>query len=313
MMLSSCRYANFVALLRYDNSIQETVPELVKVFERVMAEDTRGTRLAYLESASHPSEAIAVIGSRSSKALNPTLYSAYLATLSSRDIAIVPPPSKYVDFVRKMAIRGVSYAKRDEVERDSDVLFRRGTTQNGTPILCPGQIIEMFMAAGDEPDVVTPFVAVRPYLPLPRSADNEFIRLDAVCQSFMPVGGFLSSTDSENVVCVLYATDIVCHFAKLTYEDQRIMHVLQLGRVHSFSRSPLSSQLNWIHSYGRNWRMRTRMRKSRITQHSGRKIYCCAGGPTTAPERSSKGVVHSRSHIYSVIFTSLWILQLFIN
>lgn len=269
MMLSSCRYANFVALLRYDDSIQETVPELVKVFERVMAEDTRGTRLAYLESASHPSEAIAIIGSRSSKALNPTLYSAYLATLSSRNIATVPAPSKYVDFVRKMAIRGVSYAKRDEVERDSDVIFRRGTAQNGTPILCPGQIIEIFMAAGDEPDVVTPFVAVRPYLPLPHSADDEFIRLDAVCQSFMPVGGFLSSMDAENVSCIIYATDIVCHFAKLTYEDQRIMHVLQLARVRSLPRSRLYSKLNRLRSYGRNWCLKTRTRKSRMMQHNG--------------------------------------------
>lgn len=235
MLINSCRSANFIALLRYDESIRATVPELVKAFEKLEAEDSRGTRLFNLANASRPEEEIAIIGNSTLKPLDAQLYTAFVTALALSRTSINRRPSRNVSFVQKMAIRGVRYTRNADVERDSEVIFRRNFMNRATQIWA-GQIVDMFTAAlpgFDHTHGVVPYVAVKPYLPLPESSRSEFIDLDTRCRSFTPVGGYLSSAQTEGAACVIHAADIVCHFAKLTYEDEDIIHVLQLGRVGS--------------------------------------------------------------------------------
>lgn len=58
------------------------------------------------------------------------------------------------------------------------------------------------------------------------------LEFDRFCRSFHPVRGYLSSSRLQGVY-IIHATDIVCHFAKLSMEGENadVMHVLQLDCV----------------------------------------------------------------------------------
>lgn len=239
LLITSSRAANFVALLRHDRAIQETVPELVEAYEKFVAEDTRGTRLANLAAASHPSEDIALLGSRLPELMSVDLYNKYLAAISPGDQPRHRPPSRSVCFAQRIAIRGVRYANADTFERDSDVIFRR-VESNGGSVTCAGRIDKIFTAPSSissDPEAVAAFVVILIYSPLPASSNEETLALDSVCRSFHPVGGYLSSSRSQES-CVIHATDIICHFAKLPLDDvlsdDDVIHVLQLDRASFF-------------------------------------------------------------------------------
>lgn len=225
-----------MALLRHDRAIQETIPEVVEAYERFAAEDARGTRLANLAAASHPSEDIALLGSRTPELISHELYTKYVAAIIPEDQYHQRPPSRSVCFAQKIAIRGVRYASADVNERDSDVIFRR-VEPGSRSQTCAGRIDKIFTApslASSDPNAVTVFVVIQPYRPLPATSNEETLALDRVCRSFHPVAGYLSSSQRQES-CVVRATDIVCHFAKLSLDevllDDNVIHVLQLDRV----------------------------------------------------------------------------------
>lgn len=225
-----------MALLRHDRAIQETVPELVEAYEKFATEDSRGTRLANLAAASHPSEDIALLGSQTPELLSHELYAKYLAAIIHDDQSPHRTPSRSVCFAQKIAIRGVRYASADVIERDSDVIFRRVESASRSQT-CAGRINKIFTSPtlmSSDPNAVTVFVVIQPYGPLPATSNDETLALDRVCRSFHPVGGYLSSSRRQES-CVVRATDIVCHFAKLSLDevllDDEVIHVLQLDRA----------------------------------------------------------------------------------
>lgn len=258
ILINSSRAANFVALLRHDSAIRSTVPELVEAYEKFAAEDSRGTRLANLSAASHPSEDIALVGSSSPERLSNVLYPKYVAAAVSSSKEPPPrPPSRSVFLAQKIAIRGVRYASADVFERDSNVIFHRAEP-GGEPQTIAGQIHKIFTAPSpmsSDPNAVTAFVEILPYSPLPAASSEEALTLDRVCRSFSPVGGYLSSSRKQES-CVIHAADIVCHFAKLSLDevlpDDDVMHVLQLDRVSLFvpDVTYLSDSLDQLHEEG---------------------------------------------------------------
>lgn len=239
LLVNSSRAANFVALLRYDRAIQETIPELVEAYEKFATEDSRGTRLANLAAASHPSEDIALLGSRTSELISHELYPKYLAAIIPEDHSYHPRPSRSVCFAQKIALRGVRYASADVFERDSDVIFHPVGPARGSQT-CAGRIDKIFTAPpsmSSDSNAVNVFVVVQPYSPLPTTSNEKTLALDRVCRSFHPVAGYLSSSLRQES-CIVRATDIVCHFAKLPLDevlpDSDVMHVLQLDRVSQY-------------------------------------------------------------------------------
>lgn len=137
--------------------------------------------------------------------------------------------------IRLVVERGSRHNRQEYFERDSDVIFRREIS-SGSLQTCAGQIAKIFTAqqsTPDNPHAVTPFVAIHPYSPLPATANEDILALDRACRSFHPVGGYLSSTQRQDI-CIIRASDIICHFAKLSL-DADIMHVLQLDRVRDFN------------------------------------------------------------------------------
>lgn len=202
-------------------------------------------RLANLAASSHPSDEIALIGSRSPERLNDEIFSE-LADYSLFGDRSHQSFSRSVCFVQKMAVRGVRYAAKDVIERDSNVIFRRRNTSSQSEAL-PGRIFKIFTAtpsASSSPDEVTPFVAIQPYqrlsdevLPEDQDKREDILDLDRVCRSFTPMCGYLSSTRTESV-CVVHATNIICHFAKLLIEEE-VMHVLHLDRVSTSCHPPV--------------------------------------------------------------------------
>lgn len=213
------------------------MPQLVEAYEKIVAEDNRGTRLAYLAGVFNPSEEIGILGSSSPERLEDRIYQPYITSRPPGGHSAINL-SRLVYAVDRMAIRGVRYTTQKALERDSDVIFRRNGSTDQQDQTYAGRIVYMFTtppAHGDSSTVV-PYVAIEPYRPLPITVSDDTKHLDQVCRSFAPVGGYLSSSETEGI-WVVHASDILCHFAKLSLEEDghHILHVLQLDRVRRLS------------------------------------------------------------------------------
>lgn len=304
-LVSSCRAANLLALLRHDAVVRKDVAELVEVYESYAAEDNRGTRLANLASALHPTDEVVIIGDRKTSQVDDRILSLLAEVLSSRyGPSSARPAGRNIRSVHKMAIRGVRYTAAKVIKRDSDVIFTprllSATGNNQNLDTCPGRISQIFtyhpdsaststqilptapeVAPAEAPvELVSVYVAIHPYGPLPDESSATIQSWNQSCREFGTAGGYLCSStllEDDSHLQVVEASDILCHFAKLSIPEHGLMHVLPLDRVRLLYCSHIIALIYGLsyHSY-RKW-LTTKHNKMRIATliPSGHWMWTC--------------------------------------
>ena len=225
-MTSVCRSSNLQALVDTCNPLKHAEP-LLTAYKSVVSEDHRGTRLA--DEVHHPPAKPS-----HSEVLDHEHYQLLLSMLNRKfgtvgyaaDSSQIFSVTQRVQQLAKVSIRGVVYAHRNSLPRDSNVLFRRCRGSSSRV----GMIWSIFRLQHPTPDgpiMEGTYVLVREFLQL----------LDEAMQSqytqFGFAGGFLCHSRRWSRFHVIDLNDIICHFAKtvIQHDDKEIMHVLPLNKV----------------------------------------------------------------------------------
>jgi hypothetical protein len=224
-MSSVCRSSNLQAFVDRSDLPKEA-NTLLTAYNSVANEDHRGTRLAdehHYPQTRPPRQDV----------LNDEVYHLLLATLDKKFgtsgyttmgsgvFSVV----RQVQQLEKVSIRGVVYACKKSLPRDSNIIFR----QLGSSDSQVGSIDSIFHLAHKTPEGLTrnaTFLLV----------DECLQFLDQAVQSkytqFGFAGGFLSRSDRGRFHIVEPA-NIVCHFAKteVSLHNEKVIHVLPLNKV----------------------------------------------------------------------------------
>lgn len=233
-MTSVCRSSNLQALVDGCNLPKQAEP-LLTAYGSVVNEDHRGTRLA--DEDHHPptkpphSE---VLDEEHYQPLLQMLNDKFGATnytsVGSQIIAV----TRCVQQLAKVSIRGVVYAHKKSLPRDSNILFR----QVGGSHSRVGMIWSIFHLRHPTPNgpmVEATYILVREFLKLSDDA------MQSQYTQFGFTGGFLCHSEKWSKFCVIELDDVICHFAKtaIHHDSKDLMHVLPLNkvRVSSFVRA----------------------------------------------------------------------------
>jgi len=118
-MHSSTREANLQALLEDDSEVRSHVGDLVEVYKGILAEDVRGTRLAHMINAVHPTQQTADVAYDENSLRESSLPNAILAVFrqflhckhpglgEGSFAAAASPTAKVLD---KFSLHGVQYS-----------------------------------------------------------------------------------------------------------------------------------------------------------------------------------------------------------
>ena len=269
-MRSSIREANLKALLEDDSEVRSRVGDLVEVYKGILAEDTRGTRLAHMIDVVHlGTQKTADIAYDGNSLYESSLPDAILAAfrqflhrenpgLREEDAAegssapVASPNAKVLD---RFSLRGVQYSTASRRARDSHVFFRsphpRSEMSKPPPNPEAGQITHIFL----RPHIlaahcsVSPgqlhhqsvYISVRPYASLHPISDPELGNIDQMYRRFGFAGGLLYRNNFAPHI-VIEPSNIISHVAvtPLKIGGHRVVHILPMDRVR-FTRFPNES------------------------------------------------------------------------
>jgi hypothetical protein len=255
-MHSSVREANFQALLSDDSEMRSHVRDLVEVYEAIRTEDVRGTRLAHMVHAAHPTQQPELVYDgmhlRDSSLPDSVLESFVqflncnhrtTAESSNLNSLIHPVVSTEAKFMNSISLRGVQYSTTNYRTRNSHVLFRPfrlGSTTTGKALghSKPGQITHIFLhSLSPSPSSPTadgsshnPYVylVVQPY----GSLQAELGDTDQMYRRFGFAGGFLCSRELGPTI-IIEPSNIISHVAVTPQyiKGHPLLHVLPMDRV----------------------------------------------------------------------------------
>ncbi|KAI0036685.1 hypothetical protein K488DRAFT_32738, partial [Vararia minispora EC-137] len=248
-MRASGRSANLSSLIT-DYTPDHEPCELLKVYYDIVQRDSRGTRLAYMtdskilfsvEKAAYRSNAQAssVLDSRLYRLLADFLNTQHPSrTSTARELypAHIPIPRE-VEFIDRVAIRGVRYSVYSSLPRDSHIMFR---STRLCLTMTVGEIQKMFVhthevpierppdPTADEMETTSLMLLVRPFQPL----SGPDVHLDAHFRKYGISGGFCCHRTKQEEI-MIDASSVICH-AKVTLttiENKPLLHVKALDRV----------------------------------------------------------------------------------
>jgi hypothetical protein len=250
-MHSSAREANFQALLSDDRDVRTHVGDLVEVYENIRAEDVRGTRLAHMVDAAHPTQqepSLVYDGTRMRQSTLPdSLLAPFVQFLNRKQQTAVrstnldgPPGtaiSREAKFLDKFSLRGVEYSTVECRIRNSHVLFRHFEPDASNQPE-PGQITHIFLHSfvstsprppkNNEPLHPGIYLCVRPYV----SLQPELSNIDQMYRRFGFAGGFLCRRELAPPI-IIEPCGIISHVAvtPLDVEEHHVLHILPMDRV----------------------------------------------------------------------------------
>ena len=265
-MHSSVREANLQALLLDNSDVRSHVGDLVEVYEKICAEDVRGTRLAHMVDMDHvvrqgPNLVYDIRTRLHESSLPDSVSIPFIRFLKRKkqaagDVSLDSPPGlgtlpgtathPDVKFLDKFSLRGVQYSTAKYRTRNSHILF--GHHQADAPNVSsqslpePGQIIYIFLHSGvsTTPHTTSPnqplhpdlYLCVRPYLPL----QPELSNMDQMYRRFGFAGGFLCRREPAPLI-VIEPSSLISHVAvtPLLIREHQVLHILPMDRVCSFS------------------------------------------------------------------------------
>ena len=218
---------------------------LLTTYSSVVSEDHRGTRLA--DEVHHPPTK-----PPRSELLDDECYQLLLHMLNKKfgttgytpDGGQVLLVTRQVQQLAKVSIRGVAYAHKNSLPRDSNVIFRR----SGGSSSRVGVIWLIFRLRHPTPDGLTAestYILVRELLQLSdESMQSQYTQ-------FGFAGGFLCHSEGWSKFHVIGLNDVICHFAKTLIQrgEGNIIHVLPLNKVR-FSSFPRAHHLIVIQDDG---------------------------------------------------------------
>ncbi len=260
-MRSSMREANLQALLSDDSQVRSHVGNLVEVYNTILAEDVRGTRLAHMIDAVHLTQQTPDFTYNRKSVHESSLPDAILAAfiqfldfkhteLRTKNATEGPSngfastKTKFLT-LNKFSLRGVQYSTATSRVHDSHVFFRSPLLEISKPPPHPdptsGQITHIFLyshvpvssspASPSQPDYSSVYVCVRPYAPLRPSP--ELNKIDQMYRRFGFTGGFLCQKEFSPPV-IIEPSHIISHVAVTPISGHEVVHVLPMDRV-SFS------------------------------------------------------------------------------
>lgn len=252
-MHSSAREANFQALLSDDREVRAHVSDLVEVYENIRAEDVRGTRLAHMVDAAHPTQQEpSLVYDRTrmrQSSLPDSVLTPFIRFLNCKQQTTVcstnldgPPDTaipREAKFLDKFSLRGVEYSTVRCRIRNSHVLFRHfePDTSRASNQPEPGQITHIFLHSSVPTSYTLPkhkplhpgfYLCVRPYL----SLQPELSNIDEMYRRFGFAGGFLCRRELAPPI-IIEPCGIISHIAvtPLDVEEHHVMHILPMDRV----------------------------------------------------------------------------------
>jgi hypothetical protein len=250
-MHSSVREANLRALLSDDSEVRSHVSELVEVYESILAEDVRGTRLAHMIDVVHPTQQttdIAYDGKRLRESSLPdAILPVFAHFLSCKYQAFEPVDATEVSlktqFLDKFSLQGVQYSTATCRARDSHIFFRPSQMSKLQACPEPGQITHIFVHS-HAPDHRSPlasrgqihhpsvYLCVRPYAAL--RPNLELNKVDQMYRQFGFAGGFLCRKEFASLV-IIEPSSIISHIAvtPLHIYGHDLLHILPMDRVSS--------------------------------------------------------------------------------
>ena len=144
MLKASCRRANLQALLLDNPDVAEHASDLLSKFQDYLDEDSRGTRLAHLQRASHPATNIVY---KPQSAQMDGISASVLAHIHSvlsklhRGCILEDLPTQSLT-VPYISLRGIQYAISEYMPGNSDIVYRKAATD---PALAAGQITKIYV------------------------------------------------------------------------------------------------------------------------------------------------------------------------
>jgi len=227
-MKISSRNANLRAVLADDDTVRQTVHEMMTVMKSVEDEDTRGFRLASLLEPDQP-----VVGDEShTKSIQLgeqeyQLLHELIKRTSGNKLLILP---RHARSLEKISIRGVSYAtSHGRNFRDSNIIF-----EPHKPHLTPhgqraGAIDSIFQYqySADGEQKKDYYISIRAHFPLtsPTGTTDPY-------RKYGFAGGFLCKPGTPELH-VINASHIIshCSAARIKVIGEDFIHVLPLDRV----------------------------------------------------------------------------------
>jgi len=227
-MKTSSRNANLRALLADDETVRQTVHEMMAVMKSVEDEDMRGFRLASLLEPDQP-----VVGDEShSKSIQLgeqeyELLHELVKRTSGNEPLILP---RHALSLGKISIRGVSYATlHGRNFRDSNIMFRPHEphlTINGQRAGAIDSIFQYQYSADGEQEKDY-YILIRAHFPLtlPTGTADPY-------RKYGFAGGFLCKTGISELY-VINASNVISHCGVTGMEviGEDCIHVLPLDRV----------------------------------------------------------------------------------
>lgn len=247
-MHSSAREANLQAILSDDSEVRSNVGQLVDVYNNILAEDVRGTRLAHMTDTVHLTQQADLTYDEKcvrEASLPDAILAVFVQFLNfkrSRPRAIdatespwgvIASPTKFLD---KFSLRGVQYSTATCRARDSHIFFRLSAPAR--PV--SGQITHIFLyshvpavrssTTPGQPHHPSVYLCVRPYASLQPISELE--KIDQVYRQFGFAGGFLCMKDFAPLI-VLEPSSIISHVAvtPLHINGYEVVHLLPMDRV----------------------------------------------------------------------------------
>ena len=261
-MHSSVREANLQALLLDNSDVRSHVGDLVKVYEKICAEDVRGTRLAHMVDMDHvvrqgPNLVYDTRTRLHESSLPDSVSVPFIRFLKRKkqaagDVRLDNPPGlgtlpdtathPDVKFLDKFSLRGVQYSTAKYRARNSHILFaqHQADTPNHPNVSSqsePGQIIYIFLHSGvytphtalpEQPLHPDLYLCVRPYLPL----QPELSNMDQMYRRFGFAGGFLCRRELAPLI-IIEPSSLISHVAvtPLLIKEHQVLHILPMDRV----------------------------------------------------------------------------------
>ena len=242
------REANLQALLSDDSEVRVRVPDLIKVYDANLAEDTRGTRLAHMIHAVHQTSDIAYDQKHISESRLPDailhsliqfLDGKHLGQMAVDTGSSLAGMSRNAKLLDKFSLRGVQYSTATCRSRDSRVLFQSPhlevSRSQARPK--PGQITHIFFYP-DVPIHLSPqrqnhlsmYICVQPYSTL--EPNIELNQVDEMYRQFGFAGGFLCR-DQPSPPIIIEPSSIISHVAvtPLRVCEYKVLHVLPMDSV----------------------------------------------------------------------------------